>query len=68
LTAFSETTWIAAISRLALRTIIIVVPVMVLFIGLGVASMITTGSRPRRSQWASPISSGRYVSERNWYR
>lgn len=68
LTAFSETTWIAAISRLALRTTIIVVPVMVLFIGLGVASMITTGSRPRRSQWASPISSGRYVSERNWYR
>jgi hypothetical protein len=68
LPALSDTTWMSVISQLAKRTLILVIPVMVIFIGLGLASLITTGSRPRRSQWASPISSGRYVSERNWYR
>jgi hypothetical protein len=68
LTELSDTTWLAVVPRLAARTMIFVVPAMVAFIALGVVSLLTTGSSPRRSQWASPISSGRYVSERNWYR
>jgi hypothetical protein len=68
LTALSESAWIAVVSQLATRTLIIEIPVILVFAALGLTSLITTGSRPRRNQWASPISSGRYVSERNWYR
>jgi hypothetical protein len=68
LTAFSDSTWMAVIPQLAQRTLLIEIPVIVVFAALGFTSLITTASRPRRSQWASPISSGRYVSERNWYR
>jgi hypothetical protein len=68
LTAFSESTWIAVIPQLAQRTLLIEIPVILAFTVLGLTSLITTGSRPRRNQWASPISSGRYASSRNWYR
>jgi hypothetical protein len=70
LTALSDTTWIAALSRLAQRTLLLVIPAIILFFALGIASHLTTGNRPGRgrNQWTSPISSGRYVSERNWYR
>jgi hypothetical protein len=70
LPALSDTTWIGAISRLARRTLLLIVPAILIFIGLGIASHLATGNRPSRgrNQWTSPISSGRYVSDRNWYR
>jgi hypothetical protein len=70
LPALSDTTWINAISRLARRTLLLVIPAILLFTGSGIASLLNTGSRPGRgrNQWTSPISSGRYVSDRNWYR
>jgi hypothetical protein len=70
LPALSDTTWIATISRLAQRTLLLVGPAILVFTSLGIASHLTTGNRPGRgrNQWTSPISSGRYVSDRNWYR
>jgi hypothetical protein len=44
LPALSDTTWMSVISQLAKRTLILVIPVMVIFIGLGLASLITTGN------------------------
>lgn len=68
LPALSDTTWMGVISQLTRRTLWGLVPLILGLAALGLVIISGLGSRSRSSSWSSPISSGRYVADRRWYR
>ena len=66
LPAINDTTWMAAVPRLAIRTMPLVLGAAIVLVALGLFVVLKAMSSGRRKQWSTPLAVGRYREDRSW--
>lgn len=66
LPAVNDTTWMAAVPRLAIRRLPLVLGVTVVLVAIGLFVLLKAMNSGRRKQWSTPLAVGRYREDRSW--
>lgn len=66
LPAIDDSTWTAAIPRLAFRQLPLIAGASIVFVALGLFLLVRSLNAGRRKQWSTPLSVSRYRDDRSW--
>ncbi|MEX2626981.1 MAG: hypothetical protein WD225_08845 [Ilumatobacteraceae bacterium] len=66
LPAINDSTWMAAVPRLSMRTLPFVVGSAAVLTAIGLLVLVRSRNSGKRKQWSTPLSVGRYREDRNW--
>jgi cytochrome bd-type quinol oxidase subunit 2 len=66
LPAINDSTWMAAVPRLSIRTLPFVLGICVVLVAVGLLVLVRSWNTGKRKQWSTPLSVGRYREDRSW--
>lgn len=66
LPAVNDSTWMAIVPRLSIRTLPFVLGTCIVLVAVGLLVLARSWNTGKRKQWSTPLSVGRYRDDRSW--